>query len=325
MKNFRDKHEILLQRDKSTLVISAGDSWTFGDSLGTIERNKFQDDYLARSTQVYGRLVADELSADWINYGHCGGNNLSVLRVLSNLLLGHHYYFLREDQYQLIRARDWPQTCQEIYENERKFPSIVHELKEQHCVSTLPWGMSLDKYDRIIVLLTLTESGRDMCEHGQNLELFGKIQSVIEYIEFEESYMYDQLKKIIEDTDAEFVIGRNFTIDLPSTVNSLTAPDNVWIKLNFEENQKNNFHNHGLDLNDILVSGPTSGVGLNPLIDTQHFDIDDRKRYFANQVDRASRLWTWLRDNPLHHNMATCHPTKESHRLWANKFLNQIQ
>jgi len=76
-------HEFL--RKSSTLVITAGDSWTWGDSLGTInpEDNLF-DDYNHRTEHVYGRLLADKLNADFLNIAKCGGWNSEIF---DNLIL----------------------------------------------------------------------------------------------------------------------------------------------------------------------------------------------------------------------------------------------
>lgn len=322
--SFRDQVEMTLQKNKKTLVIAAGDSWTFGDSLGTIEQNRLIDDFNARFTQVYGRLVADELDADWLNYGFCGGNNLSVITFLSNVLLGHHYRLLSQTNYNKIRHTAWPSTIQEVLDNEQEFTVIIKELKETHCKSNHRWTAFTKNYDRIIVLLTLTETGRDLNWHGKHCGVLAEYDSVTDYLKFEEAYLYDQIKTLKEKSNAEFFIGRNFSIDFDSTRNSLVKPKDIWIKLNFDEAQRQNFHIKNIALTDILLPGPVSGIGLHPLLDDKLIHLPDRKQYFTNQVDRADKLWQWLRNNPLHHNAATCHPKKEGHRIWADHFLNQI-
>lgn len=66
---------------KDRLVITAGDSWTWGDTLPD------------RLNQVYGRLVSKSLDADWINIGSRGRSNswiLSALQYLAPLVKGHY-------------------------------------------------------------------------------------------------------------------------------------------------------------------------------------------------------------------------------------------
>lgn len=324
MANFRYQPEIFLRRGKSTLVISVGDSWTFGDSLGTIEQDPWHDDYEARSTQSYGRLVADELDADWLNYGYCGGNNITVITLLSNLLLGHHYRFLTQHQYQQIRAKTWPETVQDLMAQEQDYDIIIQELRDQHCASTLPYTELIKQYQRVVILVTLTETGRDVTAHYSEPSVWEKFQTCEKYLEFEESYMYWQLTKLIDEAGVDYFVGRNFTVDLPSTTNSLVSEDSVWIKQNFLRNQQNGFHNHDLCLKDILISGPVSGAGLSPMTEAEKIDMSDRKRFFVQQVGRADNLWTWLRNNPLHHFRYTCHPKKDGHRLWADHILNKL-
>lgn len=56
-----------LRRDKSRLLVTIGESWTWGDSLGT-----------QRLEKVYGRQLADQLDADWLNVAKCGESNLWI-------------------------------------------------------------------------------------------------------------------------------------------------------------------------------------------------------------------------------------------------------
>jgi hypothetical protein len=322
MKDFREHCNIFLSNNKKTLIISAGDSWTFGDSLGTIEKNPWVDDYHARSTQSYGRLVADELSADWLNFGLCGGGNYSVLQFLSNTILGHHYRFLTQENYSLIRASSWPTLITEVLDNEHEHRNIIKELQEVHCRSFGFYNDKIKTYDKIILLITLTESGRDSAEHNTRYTT-KKFNNVLDYLLFEESFVYNELENIINEARIEFFAGRNFSIDFKETTNSLVDPKNIWIKLNFEENQRQNFNNENINLDEILLEGPLSGIGLHGI--KKYLDhCIDQKNYLVDQINRADKLWTWLRNNPLHNNRATCHPKKESHRLWADNILNQL-
>jgi hypothetical protein len=60
---------------KDTLVITAGDSWTYGESLGE-----------TRLSDVYGRKVSQALNADWINIGLPGRSNSYIIKNLSWLV-----------------------------------------------------------------------------------------------------------------------------------------------------------------------------------------------------------------------------------------------
>jgi len=88
--------EDIQQRDR--LVVTVGDSWTWGDHLGTIDWNKNINDPI-RLTQIFGRKLADQLNADWVNVALPGCSNYWMLEQLHNL----KDHFIRvQDQYQQI-------------------------------------------------------------------------------------------------------------------------------------------------------------------------------------------------------------------------------
>ena len=71
---------------KDTLVITAGDSWTWGDSLGNIDAGKGIHDSPARLTSIYGHLLSVKMDADFINIGNCGGSNLMIHNLTTRVL-----------------------------------------------------------------------------------------------------------------------------------------------------------------------------------------------------------------------------------------------
>ena len=63
------KHYHAEIHNRDTLVITLGDSWTWGTSL---QQN-------LRLQQVYGALIKNQLDADWINIGCQGWSNSFIL------------------------------------------------------------------------------------------------------------------------------------------------------------------------------------------------------------------------------------------------------
>jgi hypothetical protein len=61
------------------LLICAGDSWTWGDSLGRIKFNPECDDFEWRTTHIYGSLLAKRCDRDFVNLGLPGHSNLSII------------------------------------------------------------------------------------------------------------------------------------------------------------------------------------------------------------------------------------------------------
>jgi hypothetical protein len=71
-------------QDKDNLLVVVGDSWTWGDHLGTIDWDKNVNDPI-RLTQIYGRLLSTKLNADWVNIAKPGCSNYWMLKQLANI------------------------------------------------------------------------------------------------------------------------------------------------------------------------------------------------------------------------------------------------
>jgi hypothetical protein len=71
--------------NKSTLLITAGDSWTWGDSLFDISMSKTLD-HPDRVKFIYGSLIAEKLECDFVNLGKCAGSNFEILNLVDSVL-----------------------------------------------------------------------------------------------------------------------------------------------------------------------------------------------------------------------------------------------
>ena len=60
-----------IKQNRKTLVVTIGESWTWGDSLGKTQHKIF-DDKEFRLANVYGRRLADTLQADFLNIAKPG-------------------------------------------------------------------------------------------------------------------------------------------------------------------------------------------------------------------------------------------------------------
>jgi hypothetical protein len=83
---------------KDTLVITVGDSWTWGDHLGNIDWDKAVDDPI-RLTQIFGRKLSTSMNADWVNLARPGCSNYWMLEKLQDIQ--HHLHRVK-DQYKKI-------------------------------------------------------------------------------------------------------------------------------------------------------------------------------------------------------------------------------
>lgn len=73
-------------RKSDSMIITVGDSWTYGDSLGKTRVREGIDDTEHRLSHVYGGLIAEELKADWINLALPGISNRQMFIWLEQLL-----------------------------------------------------------------------------------------------------------------------------------------------------------------------------------------------------------------------------------------------
>jgi hypothetical protein len=81
-----------LPRDSNQLIITVGDSWTYGDSLGKTKVRNGIDDTEYRLKHVYGNILTEQLNADWMNLALPGGSNYCMLNWLGQLL-DHRYKY----------------------------------------------------------------------------------------------------------------------------------------------------------------------------------------------------------------------------------------
>ena len=71
---------------RDTLLITIGDSWTWGDSLGQTKARESRDDPAYRLGHVYGNLIAEHLDSDWINIAIPGESNTWIIEQAENIL-----------------------------------------------------------------------------------------------------------------------------------------------------------------------------------------------------------------------------------------------
>jgi len=78
---------------RDTLLLTVGDSWTWGDHLGNIDWDQCFDDPI-RLKQIFGRHLADMLDADWANLAEPGCSNYWMIEQLQDMepLLAAHQY-----------------------------------------------------------------------------------------------------------------------------------------------------------------------------------------------------------------------------------------
>jgi|APSaa5957512535_1039671.scaffolds.fasta_scaffold104261_1 hypothetical protein len=311
-RNSEQNAEFYIKRGKKNLVVTIGDSWTFGDSLGSIADTQ-EDDFNSRSTQVYGRYLADELNADWVNCGYCGRSNSKIIEKLYGFVTGLapacFTGILSKSEYNALRGKDWPAF------NDIPYPNNIRQEISELLTCSSPKFIQLPKqYDNVYYFITLTETGRNSGYYD-----FIKDRRTNNFLKSQEQVDYDNIQYLVNRYNINLVVGRNFTVNYNSTntKNINILPKN-WVQINYEHNIRTNSNGNILST-EINCNGPASGIAFKDLK-----ELDYYKEYLINQMAYVNQLWLWLRNNPLHYNRATCHPKKESHLLWAKYLLDNM-
>jgi len=73
-------------QNSNRLIVTTGDSWTWGDSLGNANASEGIDDFEYRTTHIYGSLLAEKLQCDLINVAECGVSNIIIHDRLCSIL-----------------------------------------------------------------------------------------------------------------------------------------------------------------------------------------------------------------------------------------------
>lgn len=319
--NPRENKFFFVNHDKNNLLITVGDSWTWGDSLGDLSVNY-------RSKHLYGRYLSEKLESNWINWGWCGcGNNtiLSALDIILHYVLDNYGFNLDRCIYEAFAGADWP-NYDTFYSAVKNYPEISNEIENfvrtgwHHLgidVENLP-KLITKKYQNVYIVITLTETGRDRYDSAKD-----QFTNVKDCLIDDETHLYQKLIKLKERyKNINLVVARNFSSDFKEVSNSISIEKN-WIQVNFEENQRRGFDNFGYTFEDINKSGAVSGIAFEKI--QTKLNYQDRKQYIIEQVESVDKVWHWLRNNPLNYNIATCHPTEESHKLWAEYLIQYLE
>jgi hypothetical protein len=84
---------ISFKHRSDTLLITVGDSWTYGDSLGNTKVRNGVDDTEYRLNHVFGNIMSEAMDASWYNIALPGGSNFLMLTWLEEIIMmGLHPY-----------------------------------------------------------------------------------------------------------------------------------------------------------------------------------------------------------------------------------------
>jgi hypothetical protein len=252
------------------LLITIGDSWTWGDALGRIHYdhdnspNNVNDDYEHRTTHIYGAVLAGQLGSDHLNLARCGcGNNWMYEQLVCFL------------------------------------PDLVK------------------KYNKITVVITLTEIGRDSASRYWIPDV--DMTTLPGFLTSLERNTFKKFKEVFDlYPDITFLVGRNFTFTYPENYQYCQQHLlKTWIEL-IEDQQDIGRYPRSVRM--------MSGLAFTPVTEiiNQHGLQNKFKAELLAEMTVATKAIAWLEKSKLNSPWATKHPTEQAHELWANYLYNTI-
>lgn len=233
------------------LLITIGESWTWGDSL----------DPKLRLQSIYGKHLSNMLQLDWLNIARKGASNLWIFYQIADL----------------VRYNKIP-------------------------------------YDELLIVFCCTEAGREFNENWswyeydptRGLDSFDNFdQCILHYNANLIDYLKTQLAKLVPHVD--IILSHNFC-NSSFWQHDLPQIENNWVKIN------------------ALYTKQSIPFDVPTVANFNYF------RKYCTDIERIVNLQTqaidlvdFLDASPLHHKLATKHPTVKSHRLWAEYLHSQIR
>jgi len=283
-------HEI--ENYSDTLLICAGDSWTWGDSLGS-----------QRTDKIYGTILTNNLKCDFINVGLCGESNLVILdyakKVYRNLKKQYTKIIFiftltectrdligildLEDQYNSLAGESWPKF-EKL--NTLNISVVENEFPGEHIVDLLKLELALRNKNTILDTLTAVEQVTVECTKNS----FPK--------------------------STQIVFAKNFC---KWHNKNLATLDKIWTEIIAKKGKIDPYPND--------IAFLTNLIGADRLIDYNkvYNRIPNFKNEIINEIEKAELAFDWLENSPYNGSVATRHPLEKGHEWWAEYLLSAIR
>jgi len=288
-------HEIDNSSEK--LLICAGDSWTWGDSLGE-----------ARTQQIYGTVLSNLTKYDFINIGLCGESNLVIVdfarQVIKNLTKTYKKIYLIftltesardlnslnfvEQNYNNVRDSSWP-TFNELHNDGADTLALQKELLHTHLLDVI------------------------------NLHKFVKNANSIEMLlsKAEQAVIYATENNFPEYGNLNIFYAKNFchwTGKLPKN-----GIKKIWTEVISEQANINKYPDNLLFLTYEMAAKRIINFQKNYKV------IKNFKDELLIHLTNAEDAIKWLDDSPYNSKIATKHPLEQAHKVWAIFLYESIQ
>jgi hypothetical protein len=274
------------------LLITVGDSWTWGQMLGKIDlTNEILDDYEHRIQHVYGHHLSTLLGADWVNVGICGADNLTLALITKKFLTGitkqYDKIFIVFNLTEIGR-----ELVLDITSIEEKYNSLVGTS----------WPKFKDAINGTSISNILEEFLSLDLELGLKINLFNTInnaKSPIELINNYEEFTINTVTRLLPNA----MIFSNFT--------RFNNVDQNWVDVICKEG-------------NIAVPYPKDVkflyFGIDYFLD---FASNFSKDQLIEIIEATNNARRWFSHSI--YNSASCHPLEQAHLWWANYLYERIK
>jgi len=301
--------------NQDTLLITAGDSWTWGDSLGGT--NLKYDNFEYRTNHIYGHLLAKKLSSDFINIGMPGFDNVNIVlnlnKVLSNLTKSYK-------QIDVVIT---------LTETGREFTNTF--LNFQDLYTNILAGPNWPTFEEIInntynsndLEFAINDLSTQKIDFLHYLQLYLKTRlatSVVEVIEIVEKYTLDMISTLAKQfTALNFYVARNFTsfVDVTSVSNDIILIDQRWVDVIADRGKLTAYPDSLYLMSDIAITPVIKFI--------EHLDIQNSKLQLLNLVEQSLLGIDWLSNSPFNSQIATRHPLEQGHQWWCEHLYNEMR
>lgn len=165
-----------------------------------------------------------------------------------------------------------------------------------------------ESYEKIYYVVVLTETGREL--NNIDPTYFENCSTLDDMLEISETYIIEQLNNL---NLPNLYITRNFT----QSFSKLKYKS--WVEINYENETID------IDINDINVTGFITNHALKNKEQLFKKYLKKWKREVLTQYDKVESLRKFLSNSKYHRQKSSKHPTKESHKLWAEYLYSIIK
>ena len=293
------------------LLITVGDSWTWGDSLGKINQTlNIYDDYEHRVTNIYGYHLSKLLNYDFANVAFPGGSNSLILYKLKKFLNG-----IKKDYEKILIVFTLTESGRDdldfaIFHNEYNFIKGESWPEFKDLLSNKP---------NIKLIEECTKNNMFFIESYMLNQALKNFSNTTDFFRRYEAWTFNMITRVLDNVNFQnlnYLIGRNFTHTISENRHILgdRLLENLWVDVISNRGHIDPYPK------DIYTM---STIGTSP-IDTFMRDFPGHKEMMVEILTNSTKGIDWLINSPYNSKIATKHPKEIAHQWWAEYLYEEI-